>query len=342
MTNRRGFFSSLAALGVGGQALLRSGDLRAAVDQAQLHSGATDDWPKMAYRTLGRTGFKASRLFFGCGATLSRRPKDHLLETALQAGVNVFDVGFSQYYDSAEMHMAPFLKKHRDEIFLISKAYVPADIKPDQTVTPEQARRAAAGWLEYLDGSLKELRVDYVDAYYAMAANNVSLVASDEMYAAFNKAKEAGKVRFLGLSTHQNAQQVLTTAAQTGHYDLAMIAITPAGWYDWNGKKLLPGTQTLTELQPVLEQARAAGMGLIGMKAGRILASRSFLGRGDQTIFDSHYSAPLRDAALSPFQRSYAYVLANGLDVVNADMQNLAHLKENFIAAATAEQYTVA
>lgn len=342
MTNRRGFFSSLAALGVGGQALVRSGDLQAAVDQAQLRTDSIDEWPSMSYRTLGRTGFKASRLFFGCGATLSRRRKDHLLETALAAGVNVFDVGFSRYYDSAELHMAPFLKKYRDQLFLISKAYVPADITPEQTVTAAEAARAAAGWLEYLDGSLKELRVDYVDAYYAMAANNVSLVASDEMYAAFNKAKDAGKVRFLGLSTHQNAEQVLGAAAQTGHYDLAMIAITPAGWYDWDGKKLLPGTKTLKELQPVLAQAREAGMGLVGMKAGRILASRSFLGRGDQTLFDSHYDPALRNAALSPFQRSYAYVLANGLDVVNADMQSLAHLKENFIAAATAEQYAIA
>ena len=44
-------------------------------------------------------------------------------------------------------------------------------------------------------------------------------------------------------------------------------------------------------------------------------------------------------APLSPFQRSYAYVLAHGLDAVNADSQSMAHLRENFIAAATSERY---
>ena len=39
------------------------------------------------------------------------------------------------------------------------------------------------------------------------------------------------------------------------------------------------------------------------------------------------------------FQRSYAYVLENGLDIVNADMQSCATLQENFAAAATAREY---
>ena len=90
---RRRFLQYLAMVGVGGQALLRSGSAHAAVDAAR--SVATDGitWPEMSYRTLGRTGFEASRLVFGCGATLSRRPNDALLHAARDAGINVFDVG---------------------------------------------------------------------------------------------------------------------------------------------------------------------------------------------------------------------------------------------------------
>ena len=44
-------------------------------------------------------------------------------------------------------------------------------------------------------------------------------------------------------------------------------------------------------------------------------------------------------SGLSPFQRSYAFVLAHGLDVVNADMQSLPHLQENVAAATTASRY---
>jgi len=37
-------------------------------------------------------------------------------------------------------------------------------------------------------------------------------------------------------------------------------------------------------------------------------------------------------SGLSPWQRSYAFVIAHGVDVVNSDMQNFAHFKENLAA----------
>jgi aryl-alcohol dehydrogenase-like predicted oxidoreductase len=329
---------TLGMLGVGGQALLRSGDLSAAVAQAK-DSVSDQPWPEMTYRKLGRTNFEGSRLVFGCGATLSRTRADELLNTAFDAGVNVFDVGTSQYYDMAERHLAPFLKTHRDDILLISKGFV--ELEADTTITPAVAKKAAAGWLELMDGSLNELGVDHVDAYYVMASNNPAFMASDELYQAFEKAKAAGKVSHLGLSTHQNAQQVLETAIDNGRFDLAMIAITPGGWYDWADKKILEGTPPMKDLRPLLDRARASGIGLIGMKAGRFIAGRRFLGWGNPSAFDQFYDEKLTRAALSDFQRSYAFVLAHGLDAVNADMRNYAHLKENFVAAATSQEYFV-
>jgi predicted aldo/keto reductase-like oxidoreductase len=253
--------------------------------------------------------------------------------------VNVFDVGYKHYYDGAERNLAPFLKRHRDDIFLISKAIVPGEFGPDDAVSVAQAREAADGWSRLLDESLTELEVEHVDAYYLMASNNPQIVASDEIHRAFDRARDAGKVSYLGLSTHQNAQQVLDTAVGTGRFDLAMIAITPGGWYDWETRKVLPGSPPMTELQPLLARARQAGIGLIGMKAGRFLAGRSWLGWGNPEAFDQHYEARLLAAPLSAFQRSYASVLEHGLDAVNADMQALTHLKENFVAAATSAGY---
>lgn len=338
-TDRRRFLRYLVMLGVGGRVLLRSGDAAAAVDAALDAAAASASWPKMTYRELGRTGFQASRLVFGCGAALSRRRKDALLNTAFDAGVNVFDVGFSAYYKHAEQNLAPFLKKVRDDVFLISKAMVSLGMKPDEAVTVERAKSASATWLAMLDQSLRELKVDRVDAYYLMASNNPSLIASDEIHAAFLKAKQAGKVSYLGLSTHQNAQQVLETAVGTGWYDLAMIAITPAGWYDWEEKEILRDSAPMAALQPVLDRARASGMGLIGMKAGRHLAGRRILGWERPDAFDEFYDEKLLASNLSAFQRSYAFVLAHGLDAVNADMQSLEHLHENFVAAATSSEY---
>lgn len=340
LTSRRYFLQVLAMLGVGGQTLLRSRDARAAVNGVpEVAVASVDGWPEMPRRRLGRTGFEASRLVFGCGAALSRGPKDDLLHAAYDAGVNVFDVGFRGYYRDAEKNLAPFLKKVRDQIFLISKSYAELEAEPNAEISVEQARHAADSWSAALDGSLRELGVDYVDAYYLMASYNPALIRSDEILGAAAKAKRAGKLKHLGLSTHQNAQNVLAAAGKTRQYDLATVAITPAGWYDWASKGIMPDSPPMSDLAPQLEHARESGMGLIGMKAGRYLAGRKFIGWGKPTAFDEYYDEGLLKSDLSPYQRSYAYVLEHGLDCVNADMQQLAHLAENFSAAATSRKY---
>jgi len=338
--NRRKFIQYLAMVGVGGRTLLQTRDARAAVDAAKNAAGGKPARPEMSYRTLGRTGWNASRLVMGCGATLMFQEKDALLNAAYDAGVNVFDVGYRGYYRNAEEHLAPFIQKVRDSVFLISKAPADVDAEPDQIVTPAQAKQAAELWGTRMDESLRELRVDHVDAYYLMASYNPSLIESDEIYRTFENAKQAGKVSHLGLSTHRNAEKVLTAAARTGRYDLAMIAITPAGWYDWESKGILEGTKPMVDLQPMLDEVRESGMGLVGMKAARHLAGLPFVGWFDKPdAFQDFYGKELLEAQLSTFQRSYAFVLAHGLDVVNADMSSLAHLEENVAAAVGSPSY---
>lgn len=328
MTRRR-VLKLLAALGVAGPGLARG----AAASEAEA-------WPEMTYRTLGRTGFRGSRLVVGCGAALMFFRNDELLRAAFDHGVNVFDVGTSNYYRYAETNLSAFAKEKRDQIFLISKGLVGMEVNPDSVLTGEQLRQAASNWSKALDQSLVDLGVDHLQAYYVMACNNVTLLRSDEMYEAFLAAKKAGKVDHWGFSTHQNAQALLEAASAMDRYALTQIAVTPAGWYDWTTKSVLPGTPAMKDLRPTFDKARAAGIGLIGMKAARYLAG-SMLGFGPDrpTTFDAHYDAKLLQANLSAFQRSYAYVLAHGLDAVNADSQSLDQLRENFAAAATSESY---
>ncbi len=338
---RRAFLKRLVVAGAAGHALLRTGSLKAAVAEARGVAGDGLDLPSMRYRRLGRTGFSASRLIFGCGAALSRRPRDELLYAAVEAGVNVFDVGTGRYYGDAERNMAQFLKSHRERIFLISKSIVYLDdpVQPDDRITPTLARQGARTWARVLDESLRDLGVEQVDAYYQMAANNVDLIASEEMRLAFERARAAGKARYFGLSTHQNARAVLEAAIDTGWYDLAMVAVTPAGWYDWDGRSILPDSPPMTGLLPLFRRAQDAGIGLIGMKAARHIAGRNFFGWGDEKVFDAYYDARFLASRLNAFQRSYAYVLEHGVDAVNADIQGFLHLQENVIAAATSADH---
>jgi len=294
----------------------------------------------MTYRKLGRTNFMSSSLVFGCGAALAGGKAVRLLDRAFEAGINHFDVGSNIYYKGSEQSLAPFLKANQGHIWVTSKAPMPSvKIKTEDQITLEQAKTAANGWTNLLNASLKDLQTDYIDAYYLMAVNNPSLISSEEIYKAFLDAKSAGKVGYFGLSTHKNAKKILEEAIKTDWYDLAMIGITPAGWYDWTTKELEKDTPSLIEIQPFLNQARNAGIGLIGMKTVRYIAPMKSLGKGDPSAFDYFYNEKFKSSSLNPFQRAYAYVLEHGLDVVNADMQNFKHLEENIVAAANSFTY---
>lgn len=337
--NRREFIKTSAIAAVAGSAL-GSGPASASPDDGLDHRNERPD--KMTYRKLGRTNYMASRLVFGCGAALQGGKAVRLLEEAFEAGINLYDIGSDVYYKGSEKNLAPFLKAHRGEIFITSKAPVRAayDRELKTSFSVEDARAAAARWSELLDGSLSDLQTDYVDAYYFMMVDQPALLRSEEIYNAFTKAREAGKVGYLGISTHKRAEACLDAAIETGWYDLAMIAVTPSGWYDLGKRGPEDGAPALKDLRPVLDRARAAGIGLVGMKAGRFIAPSRAGGTSDNIgAFDHHYDEKLKNAPLSPFQRAYAYVLEHGVDVVNADMQNFPHFEENAFAARTAHEY---
>ena len=338
--NRRQFNKLITAAAIAGPSLLNSSATASKTVTKTDELIHRNERPSMAYCKLGRTNFMSSRLVFGCGAALAGGKAVRLLERAFEAGINHFDNGSNVFYRGSERTFAPFMKKHRQDIWVASKAPLEAaDLDPDDSVTVEQAKKAAKSWTELLDASLKDLKTEYVDAYYLMAVNNPKLISSEEIYNAFLAAKSAGKVGYFGLSTHRNANKVLEAAIETGWYDLAMIGITPAGWYDWDSKSLVKGTPVLTKLKPLLKKATDAGIGLIAMKSVRFLAPLSSAGKGNPSAFDKVYNTALAKSELNPFQRSYAYVLEHGMDVVNSDMQNFKHLEENIIAAATSHNY---
>lgn len=332
-------FMKTSAVAVAGTAMAATGSAAANDGDGIIHRNERPD--RMTYRQLGKTNFMSSRLVFGCGAALSGGKAVNLLEHAFEAGVNHFDVGSNAYYKGAENHLAPFMKRHRDEIWVTSKAPVrlSAAVKEKEPMPLEVAKDAAKLWTSLLDKSLKDLDTDHIDAYYIMMVNLPQLVRAEHMRDAFLTAKEAGKVSHFGISTHQRADECLAAAAETGWYSQAMVAITPAGWYDLTKWGPTPDGQSLKQLRPALDQAREAGIGVIGMKSGQYLASRAAEGENRLAAFDNFYPAKLSESELSPFQRSYAYCLEHGVDVMNSDMQNVKHFAENVLAARTSHTY---
>lgn len=343
---RRDFMKTSAAV-VAGSSIAASLPA-SANDDGLIHRNERPD--QMSYRKLGRTNFMCSKLVFGCGAALMGGRAVRLLERVFESGVNHYDIGHDDYYKGSEKSFREFANRHRDDIWITSKAPARGSIgmQGEHEYTVEMAKGDAAFWLREIDKSLRNLGTDYIDAYYLMMAGNPAALRSEELHNAYLSAKQAGKIGHWGISTHLRAHECLEVALETDWYDLAMVAITPAGWYDTIKVATVEKHGTMKQLKPILDRARKQGVGLIGMKGARHIATNPYGGNAGAvfpptgaklSMYDEFYNSKLMAAPLNAFQKSYAFLLENGMDVVNSDMQNFKHLEENVIAARDAHTY---
>lgn len=145
----------------------------------------------MLYRTLGKTGIKASVVAFGSIVVMNNEPQQASLAVsqAIDDGINYFDVAPS--YGNAQYKLGPALKPYRKDVFLACKTQ----------------KRSAKDAEAELNESLKALETDYFDLYQLHA-----LDAPDELEQVFApggamevvlKAKQQGKIRNIGFSCHR-------------------------------------------------------------------------------------------------------------------------------------------
>jgi predicted aldo/keto reductase-like oxidoreductase len=79
-------------------------------------------------------------------------------------------------------------------------------------------------FVKQLDLSLERLRSDYVDILYLHSAYGPKMTTFEPLMKAMVKAREAGKARFLGISTHRDEANVIRAAVDTGIYDVVLTA----------------------------------------------------------------------------------------------------------------------
>jgi aryl-alcohol dehydrogenase-like predicted oxidoreductase len=139
---------------------------------------------------FGRTGHDSTRVIFGAAALGGMRQDkaDQVLDVLPEFGVNHIDTAAS--YGESELRLAPWLRTHRDDVFLATKT---GDRSGDDA-------RAS------LERSLERLGVDHVDLVQLH-----NLVEEDEWEAAFAKggavdalsrARDEGLTRFIGVTGH--------------------------------------------------------------------------------------------------------------------------------------------
>jgi aryl-alcohol dehydrogenase-like predicted oxidoreductase len=152
----------------------------------------------MEMRTLGNTGLKVSALGYG-GAPMGYLKSDPgesavLLNTLLDRGVNVIDTAAG--YAGSEEVIGQSVSHRRNEFVLISKC-------PDQ-MTDGADCWSAPKITASVERSLKRLRTDHLDVVLLHSCGK-DVLEQGEALGALLKAKEAGKVSFVGYSGDNEA-----------------------------------------------------------------------------------------------------------------------------------------
>jgi predicted aldo/keto reductase-like oxidoreductase len=85
--------------------------------------------------------------------------------------------------------------------------------------------------MEAVEGSLRRLQTDWVDLVHIHSCDSVERLMDENVHEAFDRLKEAGKVRFLGVSTHTpNLEAVANHAIASDRFDVMMLAYHHGAW----------------------------------------------------------------------------------------------------------------
>lgn len=177
----------------------------------------------MNYRTLGRTGIKVSEIGLGSEAFVGKDDAfaQALFDTALQAGINYFDLYNPEPYIRDSLGKA--MEGRRDQ-FIIQAHLCSAWIDGQYQRTRDMEKVKAA-----YDDLFLRLKTDYVDVgmiHYVDEQKDFDQVFQGSVIAYARELKAAGKIRHIGMSTHN--PRVAIQAAKSGEIDVIMFSINPA------------------------------------------------------------------------------------------------------------------
>jgi L-galactose dehydrogenase len=281
----------------------------------------------MDYVTLGKTGLRVSALGLGAGghSRLGQRTgateeeSAQLVRRALALGVTFIDT--AEAYGTEAIVGRGLREARRESVVLSTK----------KTISYDGRLISAAELARGLDASLARLQTDYVDVYHLHGVRAEQYDhAVAELLPALLRLREAGKVRFLGITEAfgaDTAHQMLARAVHDDYWDVMMV-----------GFNIL--NQSARER--VLAETRRRGTGVLCMFAVRDALSRpeklretigELIGQG---LIDPAAVEPqdplgfVLSAASSLPDAAYRFCRAEpGIHVVLSGTGNTKHLEAN-------------
>lgn len=196
---------------------------------------------KIITRTLGKTGLQLPVISMG----VMNSDNPALIAAALDNGIVYLDTANSYMQGRNEEVIGGVLKgRPRDSFVIGTKVLITRPGTPAET---EQT------FTEMFNTSLQRLGLDYVDILYSHRVDNRAAALSGPIISALQKAKESGKTRFVGVSTHSGQPEVIDAAIESKVHDVVLMRYSfresnPEG------------------LKQAIAQGAQAGLGIIAMK----------------------------------------------------------------------------
>lgn len=226
----------------------------------------------MEYRELGRTGIKVSVIALGCEGFVANEGAltEQLLNAAEQGGINCIDL----YAPQPEMRsrLGKWLRGRRGKFVL--QAHLCTVWQEGQYKRTREIGEVKASF----EDLLTRLATDYIDIgmiHYVDSLEDWEAVAGGPVMAYAREMQAQGKIRYIGLSSHNPAADM--QAVQSGLIDVLMFSVNPC--YDlqpanedcyalWDGKNY---DRQLVNMDPereaLYETCSRLGVAITVMKA---------------------------------------------------------------------------
>lgn len=190
----------------------------------------------MQYRTLGKTNLKVSAIGFGAwaiGGNMWGKQDDSdsiaALNKAIDLGVNFIDTALAYGYGHSEKIIGRVLKERRGKK---ENIYIATKIPPLMWPPPPNSHAKDAfpkdKIIDSVHESLKNLQIDCIDLIqlHSWRENwtfTPTPTPDTEWYETLLELKKQGKIKFIGVSVHDNLEDEALSLIETGQVDTIQV-----------------------------------------------------------------------------------------------------------------------